>query len=122
MSTDRELLQLAAKAAGLRGVATDLIPMGRLAFRVLPGDGSFHYWDPLTDDGDALRLAAKLGMVVVGDPYGDTGVTVQAGELRDTGVYAPSSEPQQPSGSPCREKRQRRPRPPAHRVARPLPS
>jgi hypothetical protein len=91
MSTDRELLQLAAKAAGLRGVATDLIPMGRLAFRVLPGDGSFHYWDPLTDDGDALRLAAKLGMVVVGDPYGDTGVTVQAGELRDTGVYEPSN-------------------------------
>jgi len=49
---DGELLELAAKAAGLK-VGTD--------------EGSYDdlkWWNPLTDDGDALRLAAKLGMSV----------------------------------------------------------
>ena len=40
--TDRELLELAAKAAGNGFV--------------------IGYWNPLTDDGDALRLAVKLGL------------------------------------------------------------
>ena len=58
MSTDRELLELAAKAA-------------RLKFDILAGkpirrepDGQPVYWNPLTDDGDALRLAVALGMRV----------------------------------------------------------
>ncbi len=38
--TDKELLELAAKAAGIKGKAI--------------------YWNPLTDDGDAFRLAVKL--------------------------------------------------------------
>lgn len=58
---DRELLQLAAKAAGLKiiadgtyneGVIIDL-PRGRSAL-----------WDPLNDDGDALRLAVKLNLLI----------------------------------------------------------
>ena len=61
---DRTLLERAARAASLRGVVTDLTPSGELTFRVLPGDGTFAYWNPLTDDGDALRLAVKLGMQV----------------------------------------------------------
>lgn len=52
--TDRELLELAAKAAGMK-----------LAW---PDDGEddgpyidvWEPWNPLTDDGDALRLAVKL--------------------------------------------------------------
>jgi hypothetical protein len=47
---DRELLRLAAKAAGYNVV--------------FDGDGSWiesQYWNPLTSDGDALRLAVKLG-------------------------------------------------------------
>jgi len=57
MMTDRELLKLAAKAAG-KDVWTD-------------ADGNLYTdtpigieitWNPLTDDGDALRLAVKLNI------------------------------------------------------------
>jgi hypothetical protein len=51
--TDRELLEFAAKAAGLR--------LDHLSGRVVrrEADGQPVYWNPLTDDGDALRLAVK---------------------------------------------------------------
>lgn len=56
--TDRELLEYAAKAAGyLNWTPTTfglLIETGSRR-----GDAGF-YWNPLTDDGDALRLAVKL--------------------------------------------------------------
>lgn len=56
MKTDRELLEMAAKAAGVD----------------LSGGVDEHgyyeeNWNPLTDDGDALRLAVKLDLAVV--PY-----------------------------------------------------
>jgi hypothetical protein len=56
--TDRELLELAAKAAGLR--------LDQLSGRVVrrEADGQPVYWNPLTDNGDALRLAVKLRLVV----------------------------------------------------------
>lgn len=50
MQTDRELLELAARAADL--------PWDQW---VEDGDDS---WNPLQDDGDALRLAVQLRMVV----------------------------------------------------------
>lgn len=43
--TDRELLELAAKAAGLWDAANNCIDIP---------------WNPLTNDGDALRLAVEL--------------------------------------------------------------
>ena len=46
--TDRELLELAAKAAGLEVVTPTMLKYGQ--------------WNPLTDDGDALRLAVKLNL------------------------------------------------------------
>lgn len=51
---DRELLELAAKAAGitLKWSSSDDVPP-RIA-------KTWHNWNPLTDDGDALRLAVKL--------------------------------------------------------------
>ena len=51
--SDRELLELAATAAGIgeREYADDF-----LGFAYGERDG---YWNPLTDDGDALRLAVK---------------------------------------------------------------
>lgn len=50
---DRELLRLAAIACGeLRGEW-----VGNDAYF----DGVLSRWSPLTDDGDALRLAVKLG-------------------------------------------------------------
>ena len=53
--SDRELLQLAAKAAGIEGELTD--------YGVWP-KGDFGIWRPHRDDGDALRLAVKLGLCV----------------------------------------------------------
>ena len=61
--TDHKLLEMAAKAAGI-------------------ADGDVFYdmdndkeWNPLTDDGDALRLAVKLNIAVwfVSYPHGLTG-------------------------------------------------
>lgn len=51
--TDRELLEAAAKAAGIElGVWT--------AYGHYVGGLEGHVWNPLKDDGDALRLAVKL--------------------------------------------------------------
>ena len=62
--TDRELLELAAKAAGIVGEWSDTY--GSITVddvRVL----GFHLWNPLTDDGDALRLAVSLDLCLT--PY-----------------------------------------------------
>jgi hypothetical protein len=55
--TDKELLEMAAKAAGVECKKT---PIG---FYLLDEDRN---WNPLTDDGDALRLAVKLNIDVFG--------------------------------------------------------
>lgn len=57
---DRELLELAAKAAKLDIWAWD----EDKNLMVLDGWNGRDYWNPLTDDGDALRLAVKLKMMV----------------------------------------------------------
>lgn len=66
--SDRELLELAAKAAGLKiiadgaynkGVIIDL-PRGRSAL-----------WNPLHNDGDAFRLAVRLNLII--EPPRDNG-------------------------------------------------
>lgn len=55
----RRLLELAAKAAGMKArYFADHWP-GLKVF------GDPRPWSPLTDDGDALRLAVKLGIDVV---------------------------------------------------------
>lgn len=61
--TDRELLELAAKAAGLVALEfnngqTNCEYAGSLFY--MTRSRSHSPWNPLTDDGDALRLAAKL--------------------------------------------------------------
>lgn len=58
---DRELLELAAKAASIE-LGADRIDC---AVSLTGKDGrhrSLPRWNPLTDDGDALRLAVKLGI------------------------------------------------------------
>jgi hypothetical protein len=59
---DRELLELAAKAAGIE------VFTGRFgskhALLIDAGLNGYVPWNPLTDDGDALRLAVELGMLV----------------------------------------------------------
>lgn len=69
MKTDRELLELAAKAAGIT-----LSPM-EISNVEFKGDNHFigfladvgqcprGWFNPLTDDGDALRLAVKLNLL-----------------------------------------------------------
>jgi hypothetical protein len=54
MTDDRELLELAAKAAG----------RGSQWWMESTWNGPDKEWNPLTDDGDALRLAVKLGLIV----------------------------------------------------------
>jgi hypothetical protein len=78
--TDRELLELAAKAAGLYvGFEYAYTKSGRhdlywshvhhqLAWHDKTAGSEYPepvFWNPLTDDGDALRLAVKLDLTVM---------------------------------------------------------
>ena len=67
MSTDREFLELAAKAAGIGGGWGDRVTIGQDEVDLtdiwfLEDPEYCASWNPLTDDGDALRLAGKLEM------------------------------------------------------------
>lgn len=68
--TDRELLKLAAEAAGYlpnqNWTWSDRVgASGAYRYRVA---GDWVEWNPLTNDGDALRLAVRLRIAV--DPWG----------------------------------------------------
>ena len=60
--SDRELLKAAAKAAGYTGIISFGGDVGVMASCSPAGTSKFQQWNPLTDDGDALRLAVKLGI------------------------------------------------------------
>lgn len=65
--TDMELLKLAAKAAGM-----DYLVWTPGAAPIVPGwhrVGDRMAWHPLSDDGDALRLAVKLRLQVTPGTY-----------------------------------------------------
>jgi hypothetical protein len=76
---DRELLELAAKAAGYEPQGMELGLMYLLGVQ----DG----WNPLTDDGDALRLAVKLDIDIA-----KTNDTATAEEGRYCTVTASNQE------------------------------
>jgi hypothetical protein len=61
---DRELLELAAKAATLR--VHGWIDEKFYVVNIAPVDDYFdpYVWNPLHNDGDALRLAVKLGIAI----------------------------------------------------------
>lgn len=73
MSTDRELLEMAAKAAGMvimgeQQARRDRLGCGHIGLWVTDKTGGDNTcWNPLEDDGDALRLAVKLGIDVYAD-------------------------------------------------------
>lgn len=54
-NTDQDLLELAAKAAGYEYSARG----GYIVVDGIPGN-----WNPLFDDGDALRLAVRLQLTI----------------------------------------------------------
>ncbi len=57
--TDRELLELAAKAAGI-----ELVWYGDTDPFCFAETFAGIKWNPLTDDADALRLAVNLGIII----------------------------------------------------------
>ena len=70
MKTDRELLELAAKAAGY-----EIIPWENpLGFVIRNAEGYPQSWNPLINDGDALRLAARLSLMIDTDYNSHTAV------------------------------------------------
>lgn len=73
---DRELLELAAKAFGVRyeGSVND-------QHYAMHPNGYAIGWNPLTDDGDALRLAVKLRLSVTIGPCQVQAVSI-SGALR----------------------------------------
>lgn len=81
MSSDRELLEKAAKAAGLP--YKWLPALGRMSHII--DAGRIEHWNPLADDGDALRLAVKLNLTIQ-RPWDD-----DQNDLREIRVW--SSEP-----------------------------
>jgi hypothetical protein len=68
--TDRELLELAAKAAGVDFDGNTFIKSDRYSSNI---------WDPLFDDGDAMRLAVQLSLSIdIGAPgFSPNDTTVQ---------------------------------------------
>lgn len=69
MADDKEILELAAKAAGYIWIEESFDASAGIQLVNLK------MWNPLTDDGDALRLAVKLGMIVeVDNDAGFTGI------------------------------------------------
>jgi hypothetical protein len=71
--TDRELLEAAARAAGLKLYEH----RGAFFLHYVDERDSCGSWNPLTDDGDALRLACKLHINVF--IYTDETSTASAG-------------------------------------------
>lgn len=63
MSNDIELLEFAAKAAGVE-IKDSNRWADTIVRKVTLDDGSMNFvrWNPLTDDGDALRLAVALNL------------------------------------------------------------
>lgn len=66
--TDRELLELAAKGAGYTSAKwQDMRGWGEIRYglsEALDIKELDSYWNPLTRDGDALRLAVKLRLTI----------------------------------------------------------
>lgn len=78
--SDRELLELAAKAAGFESPSAIILADGTLkGLNVIDHGSAIHYWHPLIDDGDALRLAVDLGLYISNEQARAGCVTVSWG-------------------------------------------
>lgn len=84
--TDRELLELAGKAIG-----QDVYWLGDDVPAIAGRD-----WNPLTDDGDALRLAVSIGANI------DIGTVDVQVETRYSGVSCETFRPKRPRSEAVR--------------------
>lgn len=83
MKSDRELLELAAKASGIVGTwSRGHQTYGDQWIEGLDCGGRF-LWNPLVSDGDTLRLAVELKMKIT---IGNAIVMVEAIGIPDVGV------------------------------------
>lgn len=88
--TDNELLLLAAKAIGAKPYDWNTSRNGLFISNGVPillaGGDPDGDWNPLADDGDALRLAAKLHLSIItswgfdGNPSGSVGAMLGSSE------------------------------------------
>lgn len=62
--TDRELIELAARAAGICGSWFEIDKEFKLDSPIKADGVNRYLWRPHQDDGDALRLAISLGIVI----------------------------------------------------------
>lgn len=92
---DRELLERAARAAGIEGE----LKSGGEGELWLFHFGAHSPWNPLINDGDALRLATTLCMTVNTGPCEASASTI-AGALR--GFFAKESTIEQPQSAAVR--------------------
>jgi len=77
--TDRELLELAAKAAGYEKIEYHNLEGSMLDIRYGRDEAIWNgedYWNPLVDDCEALRLAVKLGFFIYQIKVDDQKITV----------------------------------------------
>lgn len=87
--TDRELLEFAAYAAGIDHIS--LHADGE--WYAHDGECAFRYrWNPLLDDGDALRLAVKLELQVGYSEFTGEGVAHWDRGSRQVREYGPTDQ------------------------------
>ena len=88
MTTDRELLELAAKAAGIPIVACTCRDKRWPFAHNEAVSGKYGHWNPLESDGDALRLAVRLKIDIewqATNPFPEP--RVEAYQRNDEGAY-----------------------------------
>ena len=88
--TNKELLELAAKAA-------EIEIDHWLGENPMVNDSDYDiscykYWNPLTDDGDALRLAVKLGIQVLPNYKSASGKLMTWAGIGMQTIYEPHDE------------------------------
>lgn len=86
--TDRELLELAAKASGLK-IKGYVLGRNRLDWVELE---CITRWNPLHDDGDAMRLAVNLFIQVRPESIGRCNVQTLDGFMRTESGYEDTGE------------------------------
>ena len=83
---DRELLELAAKAAGLTIIGSIPSILHDDDWLETTDNGPDMFWNPLQNDGDALRLAVKLNMGISIPVMAATHARVDVITFRNSGV------------------------------------